>query len=390
MLKLLHTADWHLGKRFPSFPEEGQAKLMRARLNVVDAILDLALRERVNAVLCAGDLFDGPDPAPEWWKGLAERLNRRARDPMPPVFLVPGNHDPLTPDSVWWPTHPFRASVPSWVHVVDRDDFTFPLAAGAELFAAPCRSKAGQHDLAMALPARAEGDRGLRIGCVHGSTFDLRDWQMNFPIQRDAGERRGLDYLAIGDTHAFRDVNEGLPWPAVPTVYPGAPEPTAFDERDAGNVAIVALFSPGRRPTVSPQRVAFWTWREETCRSLNELKGLLAVPDLERHVLRLILDFTVSVVEESEVDRILTLLRGTDAAHPRVGILERVDTTNLRLVASDPDAFDAHLPPVVLDTVNRLRLLADDAEDDAERARASRALSHLYRLLQRVDLGSAP
>ena len=390
MLKLLHTADWHLGKKFPSFPEEAERTLMRARLDVVDRILDLAVRERVHAVLCAGDLFDTPDPAHIWWNALAQRFHRRANEKMPPVFLVPGNHDPLTADSVWWPTHEFRAGLPGWVHIVDRDDFSFALGDKAVLIAVPCRSRAGQNDLAMALPARAPGDDGLRIGCVHGSTFDLEDWLMNFPIQRDAGQRRGLDYLAIGDTHSFRDINADLPWPTVPTVYPGAPEPTAFDEEGAGNVAIVAMYAHGRRPSVYPQRVAYWTWREETCTSLTELKGILALPDLERHVLRLKLDFTVSVVEESEVERILTLLRGTDAAHPRVGVLERVDTTNLRLVATDPDAFDANLPPVVLDTVARLRKVAADAEDEAEKATASRALSHLYKLLQRVDTGSAP
>jgi len=58
---------------------------------------------------------------------------------------------------------------------------------------------------------------------------------------------RGLDYLAIGDTHSFRDVTENL---AVPMVYPGAPEPTSFDEAGAGRVALVALFRRGLRPRV--------------------------------------------------------------------------------------------------------------------------------------------
>ncbi len=62
MLRLLHTADWHLGRRFPSFPEEGQKKLSRARMDVVGRILDVARRNAVNAVLCVGDIFDDPDP----------------------------------------------------------------------------------------------------------------------------------------------------------------------------------------------------------------------------------------------------------------------------------------------------------------------------------------
>ena len=41
-LKLLHTADWHLGMRFPSFSEEDQLTLMRARMDVLDRIFGVA------------------------------------------------------------------------------------------------------------------------------------------------------------------------------------------------------------------------------------------------------------------------------------------------------------------------------------------------------------
>ena len=153
MLKLLHTADWHLGRRFPSFPSEGQKKLSRARMDVVTKILEVARRNAVNAILCVGDIFDDPDPAPDFWQGLA-KIFRAHPGPHPPLFLVPGNHDPLTPESVWAPGHPFRAQLPEWVHVVDRDDFMFELSPAAVLYARPCRSKAGENDLAMALPAR--------------------------------------------------------------------------------------------------------------------------------------------------------------------------------------------------------------------------------------------
>ena len=58
MLRLLHTADWHLGRRFPSFPEEGQKKLSRARMDVVSRILDVARRNAVNAVEIPGGTVD--------------------------------------------------------------------------------------------------------------------------------------------------------------------------------------------------------------------------------------------------------------------------------------------------------------------------------------------
>src|ERR1019366_9657140 len=71
VLRLLHTADWHLGRRFPSFPEDAQKKLSRARIDVIATILNVARRNSVDAVLCAGDLFDDPTPAQDFWEGLA-------------------------------------------------------------------------------------------------------------------------------------------------------------------------------------------------------------------------------------------------------------------------------------------------------------------------------
>lgn len=162
VIKLLHTADWHLGRRFPSFPEEAQKKLSRARMDVVATILDVARRYAVNAVLCAGDLFDEPTPDPDFWQGLAATLRGRT-GPHPLVFLVPGNYDRLTSESAWAPGHPFRKDLPEWVHVVDQDNFTYELASDAVLYARPCRSKAGENDLAMALPAREPGDHRVRL-----------------------------------------------------------------------------------------------------------------------------------------------------------------------------------------------------------------------------------
>ena len=76
-LRILHTADWHLGKRFVSFDDVYRPKLTRARLDVIDRILSCAESNRVNAVLCAGDLFDQPNPEEMWWKGLAEKFTKR-------------------------------------------------------------------------------------------------------------------------------------------------------------------------------------------------------------------------------------------------------------------------------------------------------------------------
>lgn len=374
-LTLLHTADWHLGKRFKAFPHEQELRLTRARLEVVGRILDLAQSRGVDAVLCAGDLFDSPSPEPEWWQGVLKEFQRR--DWTRPVFLLPGNHDPLTRRSLYDPSHPFRAGLPNYVHVVDREGFTYELGEHAVLVANPCRSHAGQSDLASSLPGREENDERIRIGLVHGQTFDIEGNQTNFPIGMGIAQTRGFDYLAIGDTHAFRDVEPDAP---VPTVYPGAPEATNFGEKDTGFVALV--FFPRdrtRRAHVHAERVGVWTWREVICRSLAELRRLRASEDLRKTVLRLRLEMQLPLEGYDEAERLLAELRGSLAANPRVGVLAD-DRSGLRLALDAPLDFGQELPPVLASVAQRLRNKADS--DPARAEKAERALHHLYQLVR--------
>jgi hypothetical protein len=94
---------------------------------------------------------------------------------------------------------------------------------------------------------------------------------------------------------------------------------------------------------------------------------------------------TVSLAEESELELILRDLQGTDATHGRAGVVV-VDRDNLRLQVGSANAFPDDLPPVLKDTVARLDRIVADALDEAEKDRATRALSHLYKLLQRQEL----
>jgi hypothetical protein len=122
---------------------------------------------------------------------------------------------------------------------------------------------------------------------------------------------------------------------------------------------------------------------------MNELRGVLTIQDLDRHVVRLHLDMTVSLSEESEVERILRDLQGTDATHGRAGVLV-VDRSNLRLQVGSGDAFPDDLPVVLKDTVDRLDRLIADATDESDKAKATRALAHLYKLLQSQHATGGP
>ena len=278
------------------------------------------------------------------------------------------------PGSIYAPTAPFRRGLPQYVHVVDRDDFTFELNTTAVVYATPCRSHAGQTGLAESLPLREPGDERLRIGLVHGQTFDLEDHQTTFPIARNTAVDRGLDYLAIGDTHSFREVE---PEARVPTVYPGAPEATKFGETDAGHVALV--FFPrdrARRALVERALVAVWRWKEVSCRKLEELRQLRADSSLRKTVLRLTLDMRLPLQEYDEAIRTLTELEGSLAAHPRVGVLI-TERDRLRLDVTDASSFTKDLPDVLQFVVRRL-----EAKANTEPEKTERAIHHLYQLVQ--------
>ncbi len=371
-LKLLHTADWHLGMRFSSFDDADELKLTRSRLEAVDRLLGIAEHYTVDGVLCAGDLFDGPAPERQWWEGLVHCFQKRNWGSRP-VFLLPGNHDPLTGSSVYAAEHPFRQALPSWVHVVDRDDFEYEFNSDAVLCARPCRSQAGEQDLALALPSRASGDKRIRVGLVHGQTFDINGCQTNFPIAEDAAERQGFDYLAIGDTHSFREVP---PDARIPTVYPSAPEQTKFGEEDAGYVAIVFFPRRRSRPHIRRETVGKWTWREENVTDVESL-ARLRDEDLNQSVVRLRLNMSLSLAEYDQVREILRELKGTTAAHGRVGVLQ-VDEDNLTLDIARAEELRAELPNVLASVVDRLQ--------EAEKTNpelAQRALYHLYQLARR-------
>lgn len=373
-LKLLHTADWHMGRRFPSFDANDQLRLSRARLEVLDRILRAAEYHNVDAILCAGDLFDEPTPDREWWEPVAKKLAQFRLQR--PIFLLPGNHDPLQPGSVFEAAHPFRAMLPRWVHVVDRDDFTFKLNDVATLYSRPCRSRAGQDDLAMLLPARADGDQSIRIGMVHGSTFDAVDCQTNFPIAKEAAALRGFDYLAIGDTHSYRNVPEDA---RPPVVYPGAPEATTFGEPGAGNVVTVFV-TRSRKVDFRPERVAAWTWAQRTVRSVDELRELLADGKLAKFVMRLAVEGRFSAADFEEAERILTSLKGTSAVHGRVGVLQ-VDRDRMVLETRGIEQAFRDMPAVLRATVSKLQLLENGENPEVARA----ALYHLYKLVREAN-----
>src|SRR3954453_11828542 len=91
MLKLIHTADVHLGARHDDLGE--QAAIQRERqFAAFRATVDLAIAERVDVLLIAGDLFDSNTQPRRSVERVAAELRRLAAAKIRTV-IIPGTHD---------------------------------------------------------------------------------------------------------------------------------------------------------------------------------------------------------------------------------------------------------------------------------------------------------
>jgi DNA repair protein SbcD/Mre11 len=91
-MKILHTADWHLGKRLADKSRYDEQKA------VLQEIVTIADREAVDLVLLAGDLFDTFSPGPEAEDLLYATLKDLTNSGKRPVVAIAGNHD--NPDRI--------------------------------------------------------------------------------------------------------------------------------------------------------------------------------------------------------------------------------------------------------------------------------------------------
>ena len=86
-MKILHTADWHLGKRLDRFSR------LEEQVLVMNEIIEIANEQHVNLVLIAGDLFDNFNPGVEATELFYKTLKRLSLNGKRPVVAISGNHD---------------------------------------------------------------------------------------------------------------------------------------------------------------------------------------------------------------------------------------------------------------------------------------------------------
>lgn len=164
-MKILHTADWHLGKRLERFErlEEQRA--------VLDEICAIADREAVDAIIVAGDLFDTFNPPADAVELFYMRLRQLTKGGMRPVIAIAGNHD--SPDRIEAPDPLARACGIFFAGYPQSEPQALSLETGLQVL----RTAAGF--LELQLPGHATPLRLLLVPYVNehrlGRALDPRD-----------------------------------------------------------------------------------------------------------------------------------------------------------------------------------------------------------------------
>ena len=257
MLRLLHTADVHLGARHADLGEQAAAQRER-QFGAFRATVDLALAEKVDLFLIAGDLFDSNTQPRRSVERAAGELKRLAEAAIRTV-IIPGTHDVYDGASVYRAYDlPAMAGLPPGTdHLVvltpDRPDAvlgTLDVVVHGRVFGtkrAP-RSPLAGFDVA------ADDRATWHVGMIHGSlSIPEKTEHDEVVFTSDEVAASHLDYLALGHWHSTQRGRAG----ATLWAYSGAPEPVALDQDRAGNALLVTLEERGggRHVAIEDHRV---------------------------------------------------------------------------------------------------------------------------------------
>ena len=246
-MKFLHTADWQMGMRAETAGPMAE-RVREERLGAARRVVEAARAHNAQMILVAGDVFE--DNAVD--RLLVRRTAEVLRAFSGPVFIIPGNHDPLSPGSVW--EHPAWNEAGN-ITVFARNE---PLELdGCVLYPCPLREKYSTKDPTAWIDAGSCGKPA--IGLAHGNVEGVPSGEPDYPIPRDAAGRRGLDYLALGHWHSYARYDE--PGGVCRMAYSGAHETTKFGERDSGNALVVEISGRGAAPVLTPVRTGGLEWR---------------------------------------------------------------------------------------------------------------------------------
>ncbi|WP_349433882.1 exonuclease SbcCD subunit D [Pararhizobium sp. A13] len=237
--RFVHTADLHLDSPLRSLALKNPelAELLRgATRTALARIVDLCLAENVDALLIAGDLYDGSQTSMNTALYLASEL-RRLEAAGIRVFLIRGNHDSQS-------TIKKELTLPSNVHLFSgrvKPILAKTLENGREVYIHGVGFDNPHAPESLLSSFQGPVADAVNIGMLHTSLAGAPGHDPYAPCSVAALARHGFDYWALGHVH-LRQVHSETPL----IVMPGMPQGRDINEAGPKTVTLVTVGDDGR------------------------------------------------------------------------------------------------------------------------------------------------
>ncbi|MEX2496953.1 MAG: exonuclease SbcCD subunit D [Woeseia sp.] len=332
-LRFIHSSDWQLGMTRAFLTPEAASRFSQSRIAAIQKLGELARQHDAAFIVVAGDVFESNQVTRQTLLRAVEAL-----DALPvPVFLLPGNHDPLDGSSIF-STRELREAGDHVLVIRTPEPMAVPGLAGAEVVGAPWRSKRPGSDLcADMLFGLAPAEGILRVAVAHGQVDKLapdtsRPDIIDLARAEAAVRERRIHYLALGDRHSLTDVGSTKRiW------YSGTPVVTAFDETEPNKALLVELDAAGAC-RVDPLQVGDWKFLALEARldgpdDLQRIDSMLSeLPGKARTAVKIGFKGTVNLATAGRLDELMEA-----RAELFASLRRRERTTDLAIV---PDGLD--------------------------------------------------
>ncbi len=201
-IRILHTADNHIGISFSTYPEPVRERLLNERFDALARLVETASMRKAHFVVVAGDLFDKLSVTAADIKRTVDVLKRFEGEA---VLVLAGNHDYCEgPESKLWKTFRKAAEGTNVVALTEQSVHNYMLDEGAVRFhACPCPSKFGEEPMTGWVADAHKPEGMLHVGIAHGNVEGLGlDADQRYFNMTEAGLRAaGVHTWLLGHIH---------------------------------------------------------------------------------------------------------------------------------------------------------------------------------------------